>query len=250
MSPEQNFDSHGVVFYCDGAGGGGLTNWGPGVKKGLKDAGFNGTFDEFVWETGLGVVSDQTESVKDKRAQAVKLAKQIVAYKSKFPGSPVHIMGLSAGTAIVAFTLEELPESASVDTAVMLSGSLSSGYDMTKALRRVKGDMYVTTSEKDGILHGAVPMLGSADRKQVGDHVCGVDGFRPPAGSSAAVRRLYSKIVIIAWNSSFEKYGDFGGHTDTTNPGFIQHVIAPLILREGPRHMHVHPQGSAGKRSG
>ena len=155
-------------------------------------------------------------------------------------------MGLSAGTAVVAFTLEELPESAAVDTAVMLSGSLSSTYDMTKALRRVTGDMYVTTSPHDAILSGVVPMTGSADRKNVGDDVCGVHGFHVPPGASPEGRRLYSKIVMIEWNPSFLKYGDAGGHTDTTNPGFVQHVIAPLIIREGPRRLHVHPRGSAG----
>ena len=246
MGGEPDYNSHGVVFYCDGAGGGGITNWGPGVRKGLKDAGFTGTFDEYRWETGLGVVADQKESVADKRAEAVKLAKKIVGYKSEFPNSPVHIMGLSAGTAVVAFTLEELPESAAVDTAVMLSGSLSSTYDLTKALRRVTGDMYVTTSPHDAILKSAVLLLGSADRRNVGDDVCGVHGFHVPPGASPEARRLYSKIVMIEWNPSFLKYGDAGGHTDTTNPGFVQHVIAPLIIREGPRRLHVHPRGSAG----
>ncbi len=246
MSGQPDYNSHGVVFYCDGAGGGGITNWGPGVRKGLADAGFTGTFDEFSWETGLGVLADQTESVADKRAQARKLAAQIKAYKSQYPGSPVHIMGLSAGTAIVPFALEELPESASVDTAVLLSGSLSSGYDLTKALRRVRGDMYVTTSPNDTILSGVVPMTGSADRQNVGDDVVGIHGCHLPPGASAETRRLYSKIVIIAWEPSFRQFGDAGGHTDTTNASFVQHVIAPLIIRESPRHMQVHPRGSAG----
>lgn len=246
-SSKPDFNSQGAVFYCDGAGGGGMMNWGRGVQKGLRDAGFTGAFDEFPWETGLGVVADQTESVAAKRAQARKLAKQIMAYQAQYPGAPVHIMGLSAGTAIVAFTLEELPESAPVDTAVMLSGSLSSSYDLSKALRRVQGDLYVTTSSHDAILTVAVPALGSADRKEVGDDVVGVDGCHVPPGASAETRRLYSKIVLIGWDPSFVKYGDSGGHTDTAHSAFVQHVIAPLIIREGPRQMHVHPGGSAFK---
>ena len=245
MGGEPDYNSHGVVFYCDGAGGGGISNWGPSVKRGLEQAGYNGTFDEFVWETGLGVVADQVESVSAKRAEAAKLAKQIVAYKNKYPDGPVHIMGLSAGTAIVAFTLEELPEKASVDTAVMLSGSISSSYDMTKALRRVKGDMYVTTSPHDRILTGAVPALGSADRKMVGDDVVGVHAFHLPPGATPETRRLYHKIVVIGWRPDFIQYGDRGGHLDTTNASFIRHVIAPLVIREGPRHLHVHPEGTA-----
>ena len=78
----------------------------------------------------------------------------------------------------------------------------------------------------------------------VGDNVVGVHGCHVPPGASAETRRLYSKVVILAWQPSFLKYGDAGGHTDTTNPGFVQHVIAPLVMREGPRHLHVHPEGT------
>jgi pimeloyl-ACP methyl ester carboxylesterase len=249
-SGNQDFNDHGVVFYCDGAGGGGLVmNWGRGVQKGLKDAGFNGTFDELRWETGMGVIADQEDPVADKRAQARKLAQQIKSYRAQYPSSPVTVMGLSAGTAVVAYALEVLPQSVDVDTVVMLSGSLSSGHNMTTALRRVRGDVYVTTSPFDAILKDAVPITGSADREMVGDDVIGVHGCHMPPGASAEVRRLYSKIIIIEWTPTFLRYEDSGGHTDTTHPSFVQHIIAPLILREGPRHLHVHPRGSAGKLS-
>ncbi len=250
MWGEPQLSGHGVVFYCDGAGGGGLTNWGPGVKKGLADAGFSGTFDEFVWETGLGVVADQVEAVEAKRSQAAKLARKITAYQSEYPEAPVHVMGLSAGTAIAVFALEALPADSRVDTVVLLSGSLASDHDLTKALQRLRGDMYVTTSRNDAILASAVPTLGSADREFVGDRVAGVDGFVLPAGASAETRRLYSKIVLLSWDPTLERYGDYGGHTDTTKPEFVQHVIAPLILREGPRNMRVHGRGTAGTYDG
>jgi hypothetical protein len=57
---------------------------------------------------------------------------------------------------------------------------------------------------------------------------------------------LYSKIVILAWDPAWESYGDAGGHTDTAKPAFVQHVVAPLLTRDGPRYMRVHPSGSAG----
>jgi pimeloyl-ACP methyl ester carboxylesterase len=241
----QTLSGHGVVFYCDGAGGGGITNWGPGVKKGLADAGFTGTFDEFDWETGLGVIADQIEAVKSKRAQAKKLANKIVSYQSEDPNSPVTVMGLSAGTAIAVYALEELPPANQVDTVVLLSSSVASDHNLTQALRHVRGDLYVTTSPDDAILTTAVPVLGSADRQFVGTDVAGLDGFQMPPGASPEVRRLYSKVVVLAWDPQDDRYGDYGGHTDTTKPGFIQHVIAPLVMGEGPRYVHVHSQGTA-----
>jgi len=238
------YNAHGIVFYCDGAGGGGITNWGGNVERGLKQGGYQGTFDMFPWETGMGVITDQDSSVAYKRGKARELATQMNKYMTEHPDDPVYLMGLSAGTAVVAYTLEELPESKKVDSVVLLSGSLSADYDLTKALRRVEGDLYVTTSQKDAILTGVVPQTGSADRKFVGDHVVGVDGCRMPAGAGPEARRLYSKVVQMAWNPSWQRDGEYGGHTDSTNPRFVAHHIAPLLKREGPRHVQMHrPSG-------
>jgi pimeloyl-ACP methyl ester carboxylesterase len=245
-SAQPDFSGHGIVFYCDGAGGGGITNWGRGVKQGLEEAGFNGTFDEFRWETGLGVIADQEEPVVLKRGRGKTMAKKIEAYASEFPGRPINLIGLSAGTAVVLYALEALPESLRVNDVVLLSCSVSSRYDLTAALRHVIGEMYVTTSQNDAILSDMVPAFGTADRKYTGEGIAGIHGFRMPAGAGPETRRLYSKVVMIAWNPEMERYGDYGGHTDTSNPRFIQHVIAPLIIREGPRYVRVHPRGTAG----
>ena len=79
----------------------------------------------------------------------------------------------------------------------------------------------------------------------VGDDVIGVHAFHMPSGATSETRRLYHKIVVIGWRPDFIQYGDAGGHTDTTNASFVRHVIAPLVMREGPRHLHVHPEGTA-----
>ena len=101
-SSQPHFTAAGAVFYCGGAGEDGLlANWGGGVKEGLLAAGYAGTFDDYHWETGLGVITDQDESVKAKRAQATRLAQRVATYESQFPDSPVTMIGLSAGTAIV-----------------------------------------------------------------------------------------------------------------------------------------------------
>jgi pimeloyl-ACP methyl ester carboxylesterase len=246
-STQPNLTAAGAVFYCGGAGGGpGLTNWGLGVKQGLQDAGFAGTFVEFPWETGLGVIADQDESVKAKRAQGKKLARQIADYQAKYPDSPVNLVGLSAGTAIAVYALEALPASNQVDTVVMLSSSVSSAYDLTESLRRVRGDMYVTTSPNDVVLGELAPAFGTADRKFVGQDIAGLRGFYLPPAATPTSRRLYSKVVILAWDPSWQSYGDAGAHTDTAKPAFVQHVVVPLLKHDGPRYMRVHDRGSAG----
>lgn len=230
---------HGDVFYLDGAGGGGLiSNWGRGVKKGLEEAGFKGKFVEPKWETGLGVVADQMASDEYKRQKAGEVAAQIRSARAKYPEAPITLMGLSAGTAVAVFTLEALPPDCQVDNVVLLGASIASDYDLTRALTHVTGRVYVFTSEKDAVLNFAVPIAGTADRESGDVPSAGLDGFRLPAGASQTTRRLYSKVTNIMWRAEFEKDGDWGGHTDTTHPKFVRDHIAPLVLQEGPHNVH------------
>lgn len=238
--------SRGYVFYCDGAGGGGLLmNWSGGVRDGLLNAGYNGAGEMFRWETGLGVVADQTAPVEFKQRKARTLADEIVKYQTKYPGAPVHLIGLSAGTAVVAYALEYLPADHGVQNVVMLSGSLSSGYDLTEALRRVQGRMYIFTSQRDEVLLTAVPLSGSADRVSASEGTIGLRGARLPPGASSETRLLYRKISIIPWNPQFARYGNEGRHTDTVKGPFVQQFVAPLVVAGTTRsHTAVKPSAS------
>lgn len=222
--------SRGYVYYLDGAGGGGITNWGRGVRDGLRDAGYDGAGEMYTWQTGLGVVADQTVSNRYKRDKARKLVNKILEYKRDQPGAPVTLMGLSAGTAITAFTLEALPASTQIDTVILLSGSLSASHDLTAALKRVRGKMYITTSQRDMVLGGLMPFAGTADRGADTTDTIGVQGPQLPTGASAQTRELYnSKLVVIPWKQEFARYGNSGKHTDTVKAPFVAHYIAPLI---------------------
>ncbi len=235
----QDYSSHGDVFYLDGAGGGGLlSNWGRGVKSGLEMAGFNGKFVEPHWETGMGVFADQVASDEYKRQKAGEVAAQIRDAKAKYPDAPITLMGLSAGTAVAVFTLEALPANCQVDNVVLLGASIGDDYDLTRALQHVSGRMYVFTSENDAVLNFAVPMAGTADREAGNVPSAGLGGFVLPPMHSPQTRRLYSKITNIAWRAEFERDGDWGGHTDTTEPRFVRDYIAPLVIQEGPHNVH------------
>jgi len=235
----QNYSSHGDVYYLDGAGGGGLiSNWGRGVKSGLQMAGFNGKYVEFPWETGMGVVADQVASDDYKRQKARELAAIITKARANYPDAPITLMGLSAGTAVAVFTLEALPAACRVDNVILLGASIGSDYDLTNALRHVSNRLYVFTSDNDAILNFAVPALGTADRQSGDVPSAGLNGFVMPAGASPETRRLYSKVTNVAWRASFEKDGDWGGHTDTTQPRFVRDYIAPIVMQEGPQTMH------------
>ncbi len=222
---------YGWVYYLDGAGGGlPLANWGRGVGDGLLEAGYDGGGSLFGWNTGLGVLADQTSSNEYKRSKAGELAKKMTEYKKEHPDAPMTLMGLSAGTAVAAFTLEALPQDVYVEDVFLLSGSLSSNHDLTRALRRVNDKMYITTSHRDGVLTVLVPQAGTADRQSGTTATVGVQGPQLPPGASPETRRLYhEKIVMMPWKADFAQGGDSGGHLGTVQAGFVAQYIAPLV---------------------
>lgn len=222
--------TRGYVYYLDGAGGGGLiSNWAGGVRRGLLDAGYDGAGEIFRWNTGFGVVADQDSSVEYKRSRAAECAREIQAYAQEHPGAPVTLMGLSAGTAVAVFTLEALPANCPVDNVILLGASIAANYDLTRALERIRNRMFVFTSESDAVLAYLVPMAGTADRQE-GVAAAGLRGFQTPARPSASTRSQYAKISYIRWRPEFEAEGNVGGHTDTVKAPFVQHYIAPLVM--------------------
>ena len=239
----------GRVYYLDGAGGGGvLTNWGNGVRDGLKVAGFEGDFLNYRWQTGLGVAVDQIASAKSKRSQAAKLASMIRTDMREYPDCSHNVIGLSAGTAVAVFMLEELGHDHQVNNVVLLGSSLDSDYDLTEALKSVRHRLYVFTSSKDTVLKFLVPLSGTADRKVIAVRSAGLSGFRPPPQASSETRQLYAKVVNIAWVPEFEKSGNYGSHTGTVGRRFVQDYVAPLVFREGPRFMQAGRRPQFGSR--
>jgi pimeloyl-ACP methyl ester carboxylesterase len=222
--------TRGCVFYFDGAGGGTKeSNYAAGVVEGMIEAGYTGAGELVSWETGKGLMADQTASVAYKRSKATSAAEDIRRYQAKYPGAPVELLGFSAGTAEAIFALEVLPETTQVDQVVLLGTSISRDYDLTEALKRVKHKLYIFTSPHDRMLSLAMPLSGTADRKHVPG--AGIKGFVLPVGASNATHRLYAeKIVTIPYTKDFRKDQNKGHHFDNVKKEFIRDQVAPLII--------------------
>lgn len=218
------------IFYCDGAGRGDVDGgWGKGINQGLRQAGFGGDFYVFRWNTGQGMVADQQAPVAYKRKMAKRLAAIIARYIDDNPNEPCVLIGLSAGAAVAMFTLEELPPGKQVDNVVMVGASVSSQYDLSKALKHVRHKFYNFDSERDVWLEILVPPYGMADHGP--EPAAGLEGFQLPTGANDETKQLYAdKLQNIIWDRSFEKEGNYGGHLDAATPRFVKEVIAPLIL--------------------
>lgn len=219
------------VYYLDGAGGGtALSNWSNGIREGLRTAGYPGWGEMFSWETGLGVAPDQVASNEYKRARAAELARKIVTFRQEHPNTPITLIGFSAGTVLAVFTLEALPDRPIVENVVLLSGSLSTNYDLTKALARVRQRMYIFTSERDAILTVVLPISGPADRGADTNVVIGVSGATMPVRPSPETERQYAKVTEVRWNPSFSSFGNRGSHMDAVNEPFVRAFVAPLVF--------------------
>lgn len=223
-----------TIFYVDGAGGGGpITDGTPDVRRGFVEAGFDGDFRPFGWQTGLGALADEVASVEYKRRAGERLAAEIVR-AMEAGQSRISIVATSAGTIVAIFALEALPEGASVESVALLSSAVSADYDLSAALDRISSSLLVFRSERDSLLRSLIPLVGSADRADVGDRVAGLYGFLLPDDADEQRRAAYRKVETVEWCDKLREVDHTGGHTDCKRPRFIRAVVAPRLIGAKP----------------
>lgn len=221
---ERLADTFGRTYYIDGAG-----NWGFGVgeiSSGLRRAGYRGNIIVWHWSPTLNPALDQTIGRPIARARGKALGGEITHYCLKHPQNNVNIIALSAGTGVAVWACEAVQDPARVHSLIMLGSSLSSNYDMRRALEHISRGVWVYYSQADGVLLGPVRALGTIDGK-LGVDGAGLVGLRPGSGKS-------EKIHNIPWTREFERYGWNGGHTDSTSEPFVRMIL-------GPRHILPEP---------
>lgn len=210
-----------VVFYCEGAGWYASSG---SVEAGLRAAGYEGRFENYAWSSYLGAGADHLISARSSLV-ASGLSRKIEAARKADPDASIHVMGLSAGTAVALSALEQLTEGVRVNSVVLFAPSVSARHDLTEAMRHVRGRLYATNSPHDGILRA---LAVNADG--VRGPVAGRTGFRMAAGADAATRAAYDRVVNLPWRSGYIAYNNHGGHTEATRTLFVKAVIAPRIL--------------------
>jgi len=216
----------GLVVVLGGAGGG-MMGEDSRVRGSLAAAGVNRAIEIFEWSQG-DLIDDQVD-VNANRRKADQLARRVEAYEVQYPGRPVHLVGVSAGTGLAIWALEDLSAGARVTGTVLLASSLGARYDLAPALDKVDDAIYSFNSIADTVLSIGVTMTGSVDRN--GSVAGGLVGFSPPDGSPEYVRKLYKeKLVQIPWWPGDVVLGNLGDHLGSTNPLFIRARVSPIVL--------------------
>lgn len=213
--PREEF---GRTWYIDGAG-----NWGYGVfdiPLGLEDAGYKGWVTNHRWSVTINPALDQMLRFIAK-GSGEGLGRAITAYLKRYPEADANIIALSAGTGVGIWAIENVQPPYKVNNFVMVGSSLSSRYNVSKALRNMKGRIYVYYSSSDPVLQGPVRLLGTIDGTF--EDSAGLVGLR---GGGAAAGR----VVNIQRRSEHARYGWTGGHVDCTNRKFVRKYISRHIV--------------------
>jgi len=209
----------GMTFYCPGAGNVDMGD--AGIREGLRQAGYRGQVARLTWSVSFNPAIDQTVRIFARQG-GKRLATYIQDYVDQFPDREVNVVGLSAGSGVAIWALESLKPGYKVNNVILLSSSLHHRYDVSRALRNVKGKIYCYYSPNDAVLTSLMKAFGTIDGVFLEDGA-GAVGLHSPGGAE--------RIVNIRWQESFEKYGYYGGHTDVTSPAFVQHHISRHIVK-------------------
>ncbi len=230
LSSDERGAANGKTFYLGGAGPIGNVTGVRSVPAGLRRGGYRGAIEVFGWQSVLGgTLRDQMDARRNHEA-AQRLANRIINYLDAYPGNRVNLIGLSAGTGIITWALENLPEEYRVGQVVYFGSSLSRDYDLTRMFRGVDGVLWNFYSTNDPILKYGVPLTGSVDRKFAGENLAGLHGFAPPAEADETTQALYRRhLRNMPWQPEYAEYGYHGQHTDGVNADFVASIVTVLI---------------------
>jgi len=219
----------GLVVLLSGAGG--MMGETERLRDGLQQAGVDRAIEIFPWSRG-GVLTDQTD-VEANRKKAHELARRLDGYMRGHPGRPVHVIGVSAGTGLAVWALEDLASEFQATAGILISSSLDTQYDLSRALANTTDGIYSFKSVADTVLSLGVTWAGTVDRG--GGLAGGLVGFGVPSGASEETKRLYQeKLHEIAWWPGDVVYGHVGDHLGATNPAYVKAKVAPIIMGETP----------------
>jgi len=202
------------------------------IRKGLVEAGIDRALPIHRWGRPIpvaGMILNQVDFLGNRLA-AMRIAQMITAYQDAHPGKPVHLIGHSGGGGIAVFAVEALPEDRQVDGLVLLSASISSAYDLTKALKKCRSGVTSFYSRADvGLLVIGTIIAGTVD----GTHGpgAGAVGFDLPREDAAPAKKAaYAKLYQVELTQQMTGGGDT--HTGATSDYFVAEHVAPLLVTQ------------------
>ena len=191
-----------------------------GVRDGLAGGGMDLALNVHHWGRPIplaGPLLNQMDVVGNRLA-GLRVARLIADYQDSYPGRPVYLVGHSGGGGVAVFAAEALNGGRKVDGLILLSPSISSGYDLSKALARCRKGVANFYSKGDvGLLVVGTTVFGN------------VDGAHGPAAGAVGFDNSPSGLYQVPWRESMIKYGHDGGHAGSANSRFVSAYVVPWV---------------------
>ncbi|MGA2230331.1 MAG: hypothetical protein ABSH22_05480 [Tepidisphaeraceae bacterium] len=195
------------------------------MAKGLVQGGVNADITMVDWSAGdRGIAALHARDRNE--LEAGKVADMLVRRMETYPGSRVVLTSHSGGGAIAVWALEKLPAGDQVDDAFLMAPALSPGYDLSAALKHVRGKMYVFWSTGDELVLGiGCRMCGTMDGKLT--DAAGRVSFSQPSSADAD---QYKKLDQRAYDPAWVRLGNLGDHIGPMARLFAKAILAPLVI--------------------
>jgi len=212
--------NNGLVIILPGIEGHSQLN--ENVRSGLVAGGVYRAIPIYPWGRPVPFVGPLINQVDflGNRLAGIRMAKIITDYQDKYPDRPVYVVGHSGGGGVAVFTAEAMPEGRTIDGLILLSASISSAYDLKKALSHCRNGIVNFYNKGDaGLLGLGTIVMGTID----GTHgpsagLIGFDEFDKPGYEG-----LYQvKMMGVSEDS----------HTTSTQAVFVSSFVAPWVMSD------------------
>ena len=199
------------------------------LLSGLRQGGLAADTEIFDWtckDPGLDSLLARARN----QDQAAKIAEHLTTYIRSHLATKIYLTSHSGGGGVAVWALEKLPRDVQIDTLFLIAPALSPTYDLSAALRHVRGRCYVFSSEGDAAVLGVgTRLFGTIDGEK--SDAAGRVGFTRPVTADPA---QYAKIVPKPDQSAWMQFNNIGDHIGPMMTPFAKSVIAPLLIGQPP----------------
>jgi hypothetical protein len=217
----QAMKEQGIIYILPGIQG--VDDHYKTIRQGLRGAGLNCAIMIHPWGShipGFDLAVNATGSAGHDWAK--RFAEDIRKYQRRYPGRPVHVIGQSGGAGVAVFALEALAQSgaAPVTGVILLNASLSSDYDLTRALgSSTKGIVNFCNIEDVALLGVGTAVIGN------------MDGGHGDSAGRAGFVMSYPKLYQVKVTPNMVSVSSASHFADTTE-AFTAQYIAPWITKQ------------------
>jgi hypothetical protein len=214
-----------VVFVADGAGD--YRSCSQSMRSTACADGLPLEVVTFVWSHGYRrLAADQTDTAHACR-KGDELAWVIRTLLRGDPAAQVSLAGHCAGGQVVLEAARRLPPD-SLHAVVLLSASMSDGYDVRPVLRAARAGLHNFYSSRDRYGLGIATWLVGTSDSPLATRAAGRYGFRSAGCDPFEAGRLHQ----YPWRPDYAGLGHDGGHHGCYAPDHLRAFVFPILMAD------------------